>query len=310
VTRQELHPAVERLLRDHDIEGCLTLLADELSPADLTALLLEVTKRRAAAVSPASVVRQYQRDRFVQPVQVDARRLLEVQATAVAAVDPPFEPVILSPLVPFGTSAALSGVHQNRIVTTLRNTEVLSDPTTALALEAAIRRRDSAASDRHDAVVRLACVERVVRAQTFDGPRSFAHFSLLGLVSAGRDTGNRGFEAMAVREHLTALAHAAHAVGLEHMAVGVTDFAGTHSDVVDDLCARPPAHVVVTPDPDRSAGRGYYPTICFKLSAQVQGELVELGDGGLVDWTQPLVGSKKERLMTSALSLERVAALT
>ena len=99
-------------------------------------------------------------------------------------------------------------------------------------------------------------------------------------------------------------------MGLDQVQIGVTDFSGSHGDVVDDLCARPPEGVTVEPDPDRAAGRGYYPSICFKLSVELAGELVELGDGGLVDWTQPLVGSKKERLMTSALSLERIAALT
>jgi len=310
VTREELHPAVERLARTHDIDGCLRLLTEELTAADLTAVLLEVTKRRAAAVSPISVLRQYERDRFVRPVQVDARRLLAVQAAALDAVDPLFEPMIPSPLVPFGASAALAEVSQNRTVSTLRNSEVLSDPTIALALEAAVRRRDARESASPDDVVRLACVARVLRAQTFDGPRSFAHFSLLGLVSAGRDTGHHRFESTAVREHISALAAAARAVGLDEVGIGVTDFSGTHGDVVDELCARPPHGVTAEPDPDRAAGRGYYPSICFKLSVEVAGELVELGDGGLADWTQPLVGSKKERLMTSGLSLERVAALS
>ena len=304
MTPDELHPAVARLARDHDIESCLQLLAAELTPADLTALLLEVATRRVAAVTPTSVLRQYQRDRFVQPVQVDARRLLHVQAQALDAVSPRFEALGLSPVVPFGTSAALSGVHQNRMVTTLRNTEVLSDPTTALALEAAVRRRRSKSS-----IVRLACVDRVLRAQTFDGPRSFAHFSLLGLVTGGSDSGSRRFEAMAVREHIAALAAAAYAVGLQQLSATVTDFGDSHHEIVDDLCANPPVGVVATPEPDRPTGRGYYPSICFKLFADVNGETVELGDGGLVDWTQALVGSKKERLMTSALSLERVAAL-
>ncbi|HEX2382483.1 MAG TPA: hypothetical protein VHI95_07600 [Acidimicrobiales bacterium] len=309
---ERLHPAVERLARDHDVEGCLRLLSDELSPADVTALMLEVAKRRARAVSPAGVLRQYGRDRFVRPAQVDVRRLVEVQNRALEAVDPRFEPVVLSPLVPFGTSAALSHVHQNRMVTTTRNTEVLSDPTTALALEAALRRRESrSTADGGDAVVRLACVDRVVRAQRFDGPRSFAHFSLLGLVSAGRDVGSHIFEHRAVREHLVALAAATAAVGLESVSVRLTDFGAHHDDVVEQLCQEPPTNtVVVTRAPDRTTGRGHYPTICFTLSAKIRGEEVELGDGGLVDWTQALVGSKKERLMTSGLSLERLAAVT
>ena len=39
----------------------------------------------------------------------------------------------------------------------------------------------------------------------------------------------------------------------------------------------------------------------------VAGKTIEVGDGGLVDWTQALVGSAKERLMISGLSLERLA---
>ena len=293
-----------RLARDHDIEGLLQLLVDELTPADLTAVLVEVAQRRAAAASPASVLRQYERDRFVRPVPVDVRRLLDVQKRALDAVDPPFEPVVLSPLVPFATSAVLGGVSQNRTVSTMRNTEVLSDPTTALALEAALRRRDAIAVDE---VVRLACAERVVRTPTFDGPRSYAHFSLLALVSAGR--GSHRFDLMTVGEHITTLTAAANAVGLEHVLVALTDFGGAHRELVRELSEHPPAHCTVSTDSDRTAGRGYYPSICFKLHVQLDGELVEVGDGGLVDWTQPLVGSKKERLMTSALSLDRLASL-
>ncbi len=43
-----------------------------------------------------------------------------------------------------------------------------------------------------------------MRAQQFEGSRSFAHFILLGLVSAGRDTGSGSFEHTSVRQHLDA----------------------------------------------------------------------------------------------------------
>ena len=42
----------------------------------------------------------------------------------------------------------------------------------------------------------------MTRAALFDGPVSFAHFQLLGLVTAGRDTGGREFERRALLEHL------------------------------------------------------------------------------------------------------------
>ena len=49
---------------------------------------------------------------------------------------PEYEPVELSPLAPLGTSSVVGTVHQNKVVSTSRNSEVLSDPTNVLALEA------------------------------------------------------------------------------------------------------------------------------------------------------------------------------
>ena len=59
--------------------------------------------------------------------------------------------------------------------------------------------------------------------------------------------------------------------------------------------------------PEREAARGYYPGLCFKVVAVFDGEEVEVGDGGLVPWTQLLLSDAKERLMISGLSLERLA---
>ena len=55
--------------------------------------------------------------------------------------------VELSPVSPLGTINVLSGVHQNRVVATDRNTEVVADSTNSLALEAALRRRAKLRAD-------------------------------------------------------------------------------------------------------------------------------------------------------------------
>ena len=47
--------------------------------------------------------------------------------------------------------------------------------------------------------------------------------------------------------------------------------------------------------------------MCFKLNVVHDGEEVEVADGGVVAWTQALVGSNKERLTISGLGLERLA---
>jgi len=304
-----LHAAVARVLAEHAGDRLLDVLCEDLSGADLTAVLLEVMARRAAAMSPTDVLDRYQRDRFVRPANLDPRRLLDVESVALDVVGERFRPVTTSPLVPIGTHAAVAGVHQNRVVTTVRGSEVAADPTNSLALEAAVRRRALVADTaRSSEVVRLAAVSRVVRAQIFDGPRSFSHFSLLGLVSAGRDVGNLTFERDAVADHACQLAAVCRRSGFAAVSVQLTDFGGRHGRVLDAVADRiAEAGISVAMSPERTAARGYYPNVCFKLTVSHRGEVLELGDGGMVDWTQALVASKKERLMISGLSLERIA---
>jgi hypothetical protein len=311
VSEQPLHPAVERIVREHDGRDLLAVLGQGLSGTDLTALLLDVTRRRAAALSPADVLAAYERDRFVQPAAVDARRLLEVELVALDAVTPPFLPIATSPLAPLGTHSVVAGVHQNRVVATVRRSEVAADPTNSLALEAAVRRRRLLAVDRRSSeIVHLASTDRIVRAQRFDGPRAFAHFTLLGLVSAGRDSGNHAFELGMMREHLRALVRVTERLGCPGITIELTDFGGRHGDVLQDLMTSLAGDSTqVLARPERTAARGYYPNLCFKLNVVIDGENVEVGDGGIVTWTQSLVASDKERLMTSGLSLERLALI-
>ena len=72
--------------------------------------------------------------------------------------------------------------------------------------------------------------------------------------------------------------------------------------------ATAPFEVVTCVDDDaRESGRGYYQTFCFKVHASFGGAAFETSDGGIVDWTQRLVGSAKERCFISGLGIDRVA---
>ncbi len=95
----------------------------------------------------------------------------------------------------------LGGIDQNNVLTTIRNAEVLGDPTTALALECWRRRRDQSRGGSGEAV-RLCCSQRLVRLQPFDEPGYTPHFRLFALVSAGRDTGSHAFEIQNLGEHI------------------------------------------------------------------------------------------------------------
>ena len=60
----------------------------------------------------------------------------------------------------------------------------------------------------------------------------------------------------------------------------------------------------------RTAGRGYYPGLCFHIHAVTpSGEKLELADGGALDWTQKYLGNAKERLVASGIASERVCSI-
>jgi hypothetical protein len=303
------HPALSRILAKSQREDLMTALCERLSGTEMTTLLLEVTRRRAAKLTPSDILAQYQRDRFVSPATVDFHRLRAMERLAIDTVSPPFAPVITAPVVPLGTHSVIAGVDQNRVVTTVRASEVAADPTNSLALEAAVLRRSLLDHDpRSSDVVRLAAVERDLRAQQFEGPHSFTHFCLLGLVSAGRDRGGFQFEMAAMLEHLQSLVAVVLNAGADSVSIRVTDFPGRHRAVIDYLSEQlDVGPVTVDCWPERTDGRGYYSGLCFKLAGTWEGAEIELGDGGLVDWTQLLLQSRKERLMISGLSVERLA---
>src|SRR6266702_8859805 len=190
-------------------------LADRLPGADLTTLLLEVFRRRAERLSPADVLRRYRSDRFVAPATADFAALRRAEDAMLGALPDGFDTVVLAPVLPLGAHTAAGGVDPRNVIATIRGTEVAADPTNGLALEAAARRGELLRrSPRSAEVVRLAASQRVTRAQLFEGPVSFSHFQLLGVVTAGRDTGSREFERRQLAEHIGLAASSAGALGV------------------------------------------------------------------------------------------------
>lgn len=309
--RSQDHPAIARIVDQARHVSIDAALGRDLSGADVTTLLLDAFDRRSALVGPAEVMRQYGQDRFVMPTPVDALRLAQLEAGALESAAHGFEPVALAPLMPFGAHRAMGGTPQNNVVSTARMSEVAADPTNSLALEAAARRRTLFEADsRSTETVHLAATHRVTRAQPFEGPRSYAHFSLLGLVSAGRDSGNFGFEASALRRQLEVMITILRLVTSGPIELRLTAFTPAAQPTVDELGADFTRHAVrCSVDPERTHGRGYYRTICFKLLVEFDDGMGEVGDGGDVWWTQALLQNRKERLMISGLGLERLALL-
>ena len=286
-----------------------------LSGSDFASLMLEVTRRRAARETPASVLRRYTHDRFVRPgngaaVAASWRAGRRAEDLLVGCLPGSVEMVTLAPLVPLGTHSTLGTVSQDKVVTAVRACEVAADPTDALALEAAVRRR----ADPDAGPVRLAAIQRVVRAQRFAAGYA-AHFSLFALVTADRDQGSGRFEVSALAEQLRFAVAALRAADFGEapdasVQVALTPLseAGERmvTAVTEELAALP-AEIVT--DHTRTAGRGYYRDVCFKVNVLADGATIEIGDGGFTDWTAKLLSDRKERLLISGHGLDRIARL-
>ncbi len=267
-------------------------------------------RRRAKETTPAGVMQQRAEDRFVQPSAIPLRELHETEALMLQALPSEIDSVTLSPLAPTGLHSSVARVDQHRLVSTVRRTDVAGDPTAGLAIEAALRRREILDQDPKSAeVVSLASMQRVVRAQTFEGTMSFAHFTLLGLVTAGRDRGSQVFEIEYLADHAAILSGCLLAAGADHVTVTVTDWtdgdlAAVPAVIADEVAGMP---VTVLEDPERTRARSYYLQGAFEIDVRFGGTTFSAADGGLVDWTQHLVGSRKERLMISGIGVDRVA---
>ncbi len=311
-------PMLERIQREAGIPELIDVLVERLAPTDLQSLLLEVYRRRAASVQPSQLLERYERDRFVRPSAVAPGVLADFDRLAWSLLPEHYAAIELAPLCPLGTNASIATVDQNKVVTTIRNTEVVADATNVLALECASRRRHLLRSNPQSREqIRLCASHRVVRAQAYQAaPGLLAHFRLLGLCTAGRDSGSFQFETTSLVEHIAfylRLLRAASQLGYQaqRLRVTLTDLEhGRREQALAEQVLKPllASHpdILCELDPTRQGGRGYYTGACFHIYAtNLAGTALELIDGGFTTWTQQFLSNSKERMLISGLGTER-----
>ncbi len=123
-----------------------------LDASPLGSLLLAVFRARACRLAARDIRTAHEHRGLHQPSSVEARLFHRADAAALEAAEG-FEALDPSPVLPLGACTALGGTDPNSVLLALRGAEVLADPTIALALEAARRRREPSA--RRGAPVRL-----------------------------------------------------------------------------------------------------------------------------------------------------------
>jgi hypothetical protein len=282
-----------------------TALTSGLPASRVWSLLMSVVEARAAQRTEANLLQQWQQDRFVQPCYVDQRTLNELDSHLLAAAAS-FEAIELAPVAPLGTCSAVALASQNKVVSTVRGTEVVSDPTNVLALECARRLRENRSGE-----VRLATSHRCVRAQAVPKVPGFAaHFRMFCLASAGHERENRDFTALALIEHIRT-----HLAALDRLERHGYAFPGRRLRVLASARNQPLAERVVrsiagVPVTREPLEHDYYDGLRFMIHVQdPQANEIPFIDGGVFNWLKRLTSNGKLSFVASGMGSQLAAFL-
>lgn len=268
-------------------------------------MLIEEMAQRAAGRSPHEVLAQYRRDRFVSPGLVDLRTSLAIDAHMLEAARD-FEAIELSPVTPLGTCTSVAVTTQNRVLSALRATEVVSDPTNVMALEIAARWK-TVVRDQH-----LATSMRVVRAQPVPKlPGYSQHFRLFAMASGGLEQQDHAFTVATLVRHIKTLLDGLHALEHHGYAFGPRRVTLLATPERARLAERVGAALRVPVQHERleqayySGGIRYMLWVTAREGDGTERE-VPLGDGGTFDWLSTLMSNRRAVLVASGLGVQMV----
>jgi hypothetical protein len=281
-------------------------LTRALPASRLWSLLLEVAEARAARRRPADLAEQWDHDRFVQPSIVDQRSLVEVDGHLLGAAAA-FESIELSPIAPLGVCSVMGHASQNKVLSALRGTEVVSDPTNVLALECARRLRRNPA-----AVVRLATSHRCVRAQPIPKGRGFAaNFRIFCLASAGLERRNHACVVGAIADHIHTMMHAldrleqhGFAFRERRLTLLTREDTATLGDRIVAMLGGALVARALLDHPYYNRG------LRFQITARSsEGLETPLVDGGAFDWVARLISNRRAVYVASGLGTQLVPVM-
>lgn len=349
--------------------------------SELSSILIKSFRERSEALKPDEVLKEYKnKNEFYGPSDLDQRSIHDFNSNFFSVLPEDFFALELSPISPLGLNSTVTNLSQDLTLATIRGSEVVGDPTSALAIEAAKKRRqDVVGLENRDRSVKLATCSRVLRMQPFDKNKGYMqHFSIFGLCSAGRDKAGSLFLEDAIFDHISVWLDMVSKLNLEKgelfkdIEVKISDvriieqiisslnlprdvinrnslnedwdmfkensvdFPEESDSVVDipsDLISKFDLknilfkmsqvenkvlpllkerfpNIKFTFDFNRKAGLGYYQDVCFHIFAKnSQDRIVQLSDGGTVDWVAKFLTSDKERAFTSGFGSELIQKL-
>ena len=271
-------------------------LLRSLNSVELRTILADVARSRASDQTPADLIKRWREDKLLEPSMLDPREALPITAKLWEAVPPEFVGVTLSQLTSLGSGIHLGGLGQNRVVTTMRGTEVLADPKHGLALEASRRRRNGHSR------VHLATHARCTHA--WDHSEESSHELRFALVSSAPDGGGLSTEADLLDLHLDYWREIMGTV-VPRGRIELTVWDSTLAGLIEARGTRDGVIVVEGTSDERRPWRNPYTTAAFRFVVDGDGdEPHEVGDGGFVTWTQALTRNRKDRCLVSGINVD------
>lgn len=283
-----------------------------LNTADFNSILLKLFSLRTAKSTPQKVLHTFRENRFVAPSSFDPIKLHQLELELLSMTSKSgITNKLLSPVTPIGSCSAFGCVHQNNVLSAVRNVEVLSDPSNVLAIMLSNDILNNQID--HTRCTHYATTTRVVRGQKWEGENLYAHFGIFCIVSTAQDKGSYLCEKELLKHHLQfykvllQTKYNSKITIVLKRRTGYTaykDFFEKMHLVVKELFPGVPITIDL-----ESENNNYYKGINFKIYMEKEGEQIEIADGGFVDWISKMTGSKKNRCLISGLGLERLLLL-
>ena len=279
-------------------------------PSDRRGELLAGARDEAARRRPADLLARWSTDATVGPSPVDLRTSVAYDALALDAAEA-YEGILLSPVTPLGSTSVLAPTSQDRTLSTIRASEVVSDPTNVLALECARRLRLDPSAH-----VRLCTTHQVLRMQpTGREPGRTQHFRLFVMADAGPGLADDGFEVAAVVAQLEAHRRMLDTAGLTHAVHWERPAAIVRSDGTSPALADRVVAALRAAQPDvevrtEALVSDYYRGLRVGYGVHTRsGDFVEIVDLGLFDWVAQLTSNRRHRFVASAIGIQLLALL-
>lgn len=187
--------------KDYTIEQ----MFNELDNNAIHQLLLELSVRKSKKIDANQVLKKYMENyEYFGNSSVSLKSVINFTKLFIDSLPKRYDTIELSKIMPLGTNAAITSLSQKNILTTIKNSEVCADPTTAITFEACKRRKEILLSQKDiNREINLATSTKVLRMQKFDKSKGYLqHFDLFAIISAGRREQNKWFELEKICEHI------------------------------------------------------------------------------------------------------------